>query len=168
MPVNPYDVTQLRTGWPYRAVIFPNYGWKHKEGSTWFSVFCLLYDVFDVMTWEPITVQHCESEGVHPVVPGLLWFPAQTQNHIQLKPEWTPLSFFNPNLEKQQPYMVNLCLIMWRQQDSTCIPSSHHLCYVFWVKYLTANNIQQLTLLEIEHLIFFHLMLVLVGQIFIV
>ena len=96
------------------------------------------------------------------------WFATLTQNHIQLKTGWTPLSFFNPNLEKYHPYMVNLCLIMWHQRESTHISSSCHLWYVFWVNYLTTNDIQQLILLEIEHLIFFYLMFVLVGQIFIV
>ena len=103
--------------------------------------------------------------------PGCAWVVlicSLDTKYIQLKTGWTHLSFFNPNLRKQQPYMVNLCLIMSRQRDSTHIPSSHCLCYVFQVKYLTTNNTQQLILLEIEHLIFFHLMLVLVEQIFIV
>ena len=41
--------------------------------------------------------------GVHSVVPRLFWFVTKTQNHITLKTGWTPLSFFNCNLEKQQP-----------------------------------------------------------------
>ena len=59
-------------------------------------------------------------------------------------------------------------LLVWRQKDSTCIPSLCCLWYVFWVKYLTTNDIQQLILLESEHLIFFHLMLVLFRQILII
>ena len=74
----------------------------------------------------------------------------------------------NRVLKKRQSYMVNLCLTAWRQRDSTCVPSSCCLRYVFGVKYLTTNDIQQLILLQIEHLMFFHLMLVLVEQIFIV
>ena len=71
-------------------------------------------------------------------------------------------------MEKRQPYMLNLCSIVWRQRESTRILSSRHLQYAFRVKYLTISDIEKLVLLENEHLIFFHLMFVLVEQIFIV
>ena len=64
--------------------------------------------------------------------------------------------------------MGNLCPIVRRQRESTQIPSSHRLYYVFRVKYLATNDIQQLILLEIEHFISFYIMFDLVRQIFIV
>ena len=54
------DVTRLSKDQPYKAGVFPDKGWKPKEGSTWFSVFCLFWHH---QVWRPIAVQDSESEG---------------------------------------------------------------------------------------------------------
>ena len=58
--VDPSDVTQSSGDWPYKAGVFPNYGWKPKEGSTQFSVYCLFWRH---QVWGPIIAQNSESEG---------------------------------------------------------------------------------------------------------
>ena len=97
---------------------------KGKRAPPGFQFFCLFYDVFDVI-W-PENQSQCSilSQGGSTQL-CLGYFDLQPRHKIilQLKTGWTPLSFFNPNLEKRQCYMVNLCSIVWHQRDSTDIPS---------------------------------------------
>ena len=68
-------------------------------------------------------VDSSDSESCIVIGPQTWW----RQNKQKTENRLDPLLTFNPNLEKHQPYMVNLCLIVWCQRGP---PAYHHQPHV--------------------------------------
>ena len=119
----PPDVTRSRRNWPDKAGFCQIRVEKRKRGPTGFQLYmiwCLGCKSKNLGTtgWIPLTQN------------SALWLvlrPKEVKTNKKLKTGWTPLSFFNPNLKKHQPYMSNLSSIVWCQRGP---PTYHHQLYV--------------------------------------
>ena len=136
MWVDHSDVTRWRAKCPYNAALFPYKASKKWDWSAWyleFVYFTRQRHVIEAKNQSNCIISlKCGSPGF----PFLLWF-AHLEQNIVIKTTfkcWVDHShFLMPYREKVLPYMGILHIIVWRQTESTLIPSSGFLYTIFWI-----------------------------------
>ena len=119
----PPDVTRSRRNWPDKAGFCQIRVEKRKRGPTGFQLYMIWCLGCKSKQSRHNRVDPSDSESCIVIGPQTWW----GQNKQKTENLVTPLSFFNPNLEKHQPYMGNLCSIVSHQRGP---PTYHHQLHV--------------------------------------